>query len=72
MIILHKNVAGASEGTLNTFTAKAKRAAGLRGSVSVLLTNSHELRVLNRKFRGKDKATDVLSFRAGEIFSVSR
>jgi probable rRNA maturation factor len=62
MIILHKTVAGASEGTLNTFTTKAKRAAGLRGSVSVLLTNSRELRVLNRQFRGKDKATDVLSF----------
>jgi len=62
MIILHKNVAGASEGSLSTFTAKAKRAAGLRGSVSVLLTNNRELRVLNRQFRGKDKATDVLSF----------
>jgi probable rRNA maturation factor len=62
MIILHKNVMGASEGSLNTFTTKAKRAAGLRGSVSVLLTNSRELRVLNRQFRGKDKPTDVLSF----------
>lgn len=62
MIILHKNVAGASEGSLNTFTTKAKRAAGLRGSVSVLITNSRELRLLNRQFRGKDKPTDVLSF----------
>ena len=62
MIILHKHVAGASEGSLNTFTTKAQRAAGLRGSVSVLLTNSRELRVLNRQFRGKDKPTDVLSF----------
>lgn len=62
MIILHKRVAGASEGFLNRFVTKAKRALGLRGSVSILLTNNRELRVLNRQFRGKDKPTDVLSF----------
>jgi probable rRNA maturation factor len=71
MIILHKNVVGASEGSLNAFTTKAKRAAGLRGFVSVLLTNSRELRVLNRQFRGKDKPTDVLSF-PSEVVSARR
>ncbi|MGC2819858.1 MAG: rRNA maturation RNase YbeY [Candidatus Sulfotelmatobacter sp.] len=34
----------------------------LRGTVNVLVTNSHELRSLNLRFRGKDKPTDVLSF----------
>ena len=62
MIILHKRVAGATEGSLNTFITKAKRAVGLRGSLSVLLTSNRELRALNRQFRGKDKPTDVLSF----------
>jgi probable rRNA maturation factor len=62
MIILRKRVVGASEGALNSFITKAKRAVGLRGSVSVLLTNNRELRALNRQFRGKDKPTDVLSF----------
>jgi probable rRNA maturation factor len=62
MIILHKRVAGANEGTLNAFITKAKRVIGLRGSVSVLLSNNRELRALNRQFRGKDKPTDVLSF----------
>jgi probable rRNA maturation factor len=62
MIILHKRVVGASEGALNAFIAKAKRAIGLRGSVNVLLSNNRELRALNRQFRGKDKPTDVLSF----------
>ena len=62
MIILHKPVAGATERSLNDFIAKAKRAIGLRGSVSVLLTNNRELRALNRQFRRKDKPTDVLSF----------
>jgi probable rRNA maturation factor len=36
----------------------------LRGTVNVLVTNSRELRSLNRRFRGKDKPTDVLSFPA--------
>lgn len=40
-------------------------AVGLGGEVNVLITSSSELRSLNRRFRGKDKATDVLSFPAG-------
>ncbi|MGA7217592.1 MAG: rRNA maturation RNase YbeY, partial [Candidatus Sulfotelmatobacter sp.] len=36
----------------------------MRGTVNVLMTTSRELRALNRTFRGKDKATDVLSFPA--------
>ena len=46
--------------------AGARKAAGLAGSVSVLLAGDEEIRRLNREFRGKDKATDVLSFPAGE------
>jgi probable rRNA maturation factor len=34
----------------------------LRGQVTVLLTTDKAIRKLNRQFRGKDKATDVLSF----------
>jgi probable rRNA maturation factor len=51
---------------LEGFLAGAARAAGLEGSVSVLLTGDAEIRRLNREFRGKDKATDVLSFPAGK------
>ena len=36
----------------------------LRGKASVLLTTDASIRRLNRQFRGKDKATDVLSFPA--------
>jgi probable rRNA maturation factor len=32
------------------------------GQVSVLLTHDAEIRALNRRFRGKDSSTDVLSF----------
>jgi len=40
--------------------------AQVRGSVSALLTGDTEVRRLNREFRGKDKATDVLSFPGGD------
>jgi probable rRNA maturation factor len=53
---------GLSEPALERFVARAKRAVGLRGVVNVLITTSHELRIMNRRFRGQDKATDVLSF----------
>jgi probable rRNA maturation factor len=36
----------------------------LRGAVSVLVTSSRELQQLNRRFRGKNTPTDVLSFPA--------
>ncbi len=51
---------------LEAFLAEARRMAGLAGSVSVLLAGDEEVRRLNREFRRKDKATDVLSFPAGE------
>ena len=40
----------------------ARRAARLRGGFCVLLADNKTLRRLNRDFRGKDKATNVLSF----------
>lgn len=62
--MLRKNVAGLSEASLRRFVARAARAAGLRGTVNVLVTTSQEMQSLNRQFRGKDKPTDVLSFPA--------
>jgi probable rRNA maturation factor len=49
---------------LNRFLACAVNALGLTGEFSVLLTGDERLRALNLQFRGKDKATDVLSFPA--------
>ncbi len=48
--------------SLERFVLRARRAAGLRGVVNVLVTNNSELKSLNRQFLGKDKPTDVLSF----------
>jgi probable rRNA maturation factor len=50
---------------LSRFLRAAQLAVGLEGEVNVLLANDATLRRLNRTFRGKDKATDVLSFPAG-------
>jgi probable rRNA maturation factor len=47
------------------FLALAGRVAGGR-AVTCLITTDRELRALNRKFRGKDYATDVLSFPSRE------
>lgn len=47
---------------LSQFVARAARAVRLKGSTNVLVTTSRELRELNQRFRGKDHATDVLSF----------
>jgi len=55
---------GLSRSGLTRFVREARRAVGLAGAVDVLLANDGTLRRLNRDFRGKDKATDVLSFPA--------
>jgi probable rRNA maturation factor len=49
---------------LAAFLKKASEAAGFRGDVCVLLTGDEQIRRLNREFRRRDEATDVLSFPA--------
>ncbi len=65
MVIFQKRVADLTELALTRFVARARRAAGLQGAVNVLVTSSAEMKSLNRRFRGKDKPTDVLSFPTG-------
>jgi len=61
-IILKRPVKRLSQRALTAFVAHASRAAGLKGSVTVMVTHSREMRSLNSRFRGKKQATDVLSF----------
>ncbi len=61
---------GISEPALDRFLVRARRAARVRGQVHVLIISSRRMKSLNRQFRGKNKATDVLSFPA--IAEVAR
>lgn len=51
-----------SERALALFAGKARRAVGLAGEVTIFITTSDDLRRMNRQYRNKDEATDVLSF----------
>jgi probable rRNA maturation factor len=53
-----------SKSSLTRFLNRARTAVGLEGEVDVLLADDPTLRRLNKTFRGKNKATDVLSFPA--------
>ena len=55
---------------LRQFVEQAQAAVKLRGDVSVLLTGDRQIRRWNRDFRGKNKATDVLSFPAMPLDGV--
>jgi probable rRNA maturation factor len=45
---------------------KIARRLGLKGSMTIRIAGATEVRALNRKYRRKDYATDVLSFPLGE------
>lgn len=66
LVILLKTVAGLTEDSLERFVLRARKLVGLHGTANVQVTTSSAVQVLNRRFRSKNKATDVLSFPAGE------
>ena len=59
--------AGLSKAGLARFLKRARAAVGLEGEVHVLLADDATLKRLNRAFRGKNTATDVLSFPAANV-----
>jgi probable rRNA maturation factor len=71
LVILQRRVAALSLATLERFVFRARKAAGLRGTADVLVTSSNVMRSLNRQFRGKNKATDVLSFPAPDFLPAN-
>ncbi len=64
MITLEHDSKKIRQRALALFTTKARRAVGLRGELDVRITSNAEMRELNRRFRRKNKSTDVLSFPA--------
>jgi probable rRNA maturation factor len=57
--------------TLLRYLRDAQAAVGLKGEVAVLLTTDNGIRGLNKRFRKKNKATDVLSFPAEPGFGIA-
>lgn len=70
VIIAERKSKRLSPDALSTFLRRAQKAVGLEGDVNVLLTANEHMRRLNRQFRQKDEATDVLSFPA-DVSSTS-
>lgn len=62
----NSTLATLSRSGLARFLNRARFALDLQGEVDVLLTSDAALKKLNRDFRGKNKATDVLSFPSPE------
>lgn len=62
MITIEDHADGLTPAALKRFVLAAQRAAGLSGTVNVLIARSSTLQELNQRFRGKNKPTDVLSF----------
>jgi probable rRNA maturation factor len=62
VIIFEKAALGVSRPGLIRFACQARKLAGVRGEVSILVAGNRRIRALNRRFRRKNKPTDVLSF----------
>lgn len=72
LVILEKKVVGLNAEALSRFVLRARKDAGLKEPVNVLVTSSTAVRELNQRFRGENKATDVLSFPATDSIAESR
>jgi probable rRNA maturation factor len=67
MVIFEPGISGASSRSLNAaqlqrFARRAQKLVEVQGEVAILISSNPRLRDLNRRFRRKDKPTDVLSF----------
>ena len=72
MILIDLPLEGISESSLARFARRAQKLVKVAGEVDILITGNRQVRDLNRRFRKKNKATDVLSFprdggRGGDI-----
>jgi probable rRNA maturation factor len=67
MVIFDPPITGVSTSSvsaaqLQRFARRAQKLAEVQGEVDILIATNKRLRELNRRFRRKDKPTDVLSF----------
>jgi probable rRNA maturation factor len=61
-LTLFPDAGALSKPALTRFLNRARKLVELEGDVELLLTSDAELKRLNRAFRNKNKATDILSF----------
>ena len=66
MIVIRQSVPGMTPASLARFLHRVRRELRLTGEVNLLVSDNREMQRLNRRFRGKNKTTDVLSFPASE------
>jgi probable rRNA maturation factor len=64
-VLFRRVVSDVRPRALQTFARKLRLEAAKGRAFECLITGDAELRKLNREFRGKDQATDVLSFPSG-------
>lgn len=62
MVIFETAVKGVSAARIQSFARQAQKLAGISGEVDILISDNKRLQELNRRFRRKNKPTDVLSF----------
>ena len=62
MLIFEMAIKGVSVAVLQRFVRRAQKLARVAGEVDVLISSNQRLQALNRRFRRKNKPTDVLSF----------
>ncbi|HMF91324.1 MAG TPA: rRNA maturation RNase YbeY [Candidatus Angelobacter sp.] len=62
MIIFEKAALGVDRPGMVRFARRAQKLAGVHGEVDILITGNRRIQKLNRRFRKKNKPTDVLSF----------
>jgi probable rRNA maturation factor len=62
MIILEKQVSGVAATELDRFVRRAQALTKVTGEVGILIAGNARVQELNRRFRRKNKPTDVLSF----------
>jgi probable rRNA maturation factor len=62
MLIFETTVQGVSAAVIQRFVRRAQKLARFVGEVDILVSGNKRLQELNRRFRRKNKPTDVLSF----------
>ncbi len=67
-VIFRRAPAGLLRKTIQDFAHRLEREVAKGRTFDCLITGDRELRRLNHRFRGRDEATDVLSFPAGTDF----